>query len=521
MTTLKQYIAAFETVYNTTGKIGFITDYHGLVIAHSRAFIETFQLDGLLTRKSLLSLAEIIPFYGEQKTGLESCYSQIRKTNKTLTTYQVMIQPPSFQIFVGIFYPLLNSQNQVIGIEVELKPYALTHLIELVSVTHNQNLHIQNPELLPLNLTEIQKMILYLVSRNYAYSIISMWMSQFGYSMSPYQVNAHLNTIKKLLGVANKAQLIEIAYKSGIMSRIPAGFFKPGIYDISENIHQLFICDSYPLADNHLLKQFKAFPHLKKPSSYDCQCQTNNIALNDYIDKFALTFTNSAKMGYILDKDLGLCALSNTFIEEFNLTSPNSYLNKTWQDIHQSHLNSYSIDLQTMMDEDRQILAQRQPQIFLQIVRINNSRQAYIVHRYPLLDEDGQLLGILVELRRFVLPIIPYIIKSMKGFNVIPTVRWSQAQTITERQHMVLFLYARNYSANEIAQILTIMGNKITTGRVNEHLMKLKQKFEAKDEEQLRNVALLLGSYNFIPGAWINSGSFNISNCNIAQWICG
>lgn len=199
---------------------------------------------------------------------------------------------------------------------------------------------------------------------------------------------------------------------------------------------------------------------------------------------------------------------------------PDLYLNNNWDDISQLHLNNYNINPQIIIKEEQQILIQGHPQVFLQVLSNNNRRQAYIVYKHPLFDENNQTVGVFVELQRFLLPIIPYIIKSMKGFNVVPTIKWDHAQTVTERQHMILFLYARNYSANEIAQILTVIGNKITSGRVNEHLMKLKQKFAAKDEEQLRNVALLLGSYNFIPGAWINSGSFNISNCNIDQWIC-
>ena len=39
---------------------------------------------------------------------------------------------------------------------------------------------------------------------------------------------------------------------------------------------------------------------------------------------------------------------------------------------------------------------------------------------------------------------------------------------LTQRQHMVLFLYLQKYSYSEIASILATLGHKISAGRVND-----------------------------------------------------
>ena len=83
---------------------------------------------------------------------------------------------------------------------------------------------------------------------------------------------------------------------------------------------------------------------------------------------------------------------------------------------------------------------------------------------------------------------------------------------LSPRQHVILFLYLNRYSATDISSILTTLGQKISAGRVNNHLENLKYIFAAKTKEQLIEKAISLKYHLFIPRQLLQIGSFPLED---------
>jgi DNA-binding CsgD family transcriptional regulator len=79
---------------------------------------------------------------------------------------------------------------------------------------------------------------------------------------------------------------------------------------------------------------------------------------------------------------------------------------------------------------------------------------------------------------------------------------------LTEKQHMILFFYINKYSNTEIANVLTSLGYQISSGRVNEHLAKIKYIFGVRTKEELVDIAIKLNYHLFIPRKLLKVGTY-------------
>lgn len=77
---------------------------------------------------------------------------------------------------------------------------------------------------------------------------------------------------------------------------------------------------------------------------------------------------------------------------------------------------------------------------------------------------------------------------------------------------MVLFLYLNKYSNTEIAEILTVIGYKISRTRVNDHLENLKYIFHVKTKEQLIEKAISYSYHLYIPRNLLKIGSYELAD---------
>ena len=83
---------------------------------------------------------------------------------------------------------------------------------------------------------------------------------------------------------------------------------------------------------------------------------------------------------------------------------------------------------------------------------------------------------------------------------------------LTERQHMVLYLYLQRYSYTDISEQLTLLGYKMSRERVNDHLGNLKTIFNVKNKDDLIKKAIALGYDLRIPRKFVKLGIHEITN---------
>lgn len=127
----------------------------------------------------------------------------------------------------------------------------------------------------------------------------------------------------------------------------------------------------------------------------------------------------------------------------------------------------------------------------------------------------SNFIGIYTSTRPFNLPNVLNLIYKINGVTLGMQNKKQPVQIVhklTERQHSVLFLYLNKYSNTEIASIITTLGNKISTTRVNDHLENLKYIFQATTKDQLIEKAIALGYHLLIPRVFLKSGCYPIDD---------
>lgn len=71
---------------------------------------------------------------------------------------------------------------------------------------------------------------------------VSIWLSRFGYKVSPTAVNKHLHNLKNIFGVDSNEALRDMSLKLGYDVAIPAGFIPLGSWNISDDVFDLWLC---------------------------------------------------------------------------------------------------------------------------------------------------------------------------------------------------------------------------------------------------------------------------------------
>jgi DNA-binding CsgD family transcriptional regulator len=143
---------------------------------------------------------------------------------------------------------------------------------------------------------------------------------------------------------------------------------------------------------------------------------------------------------------------------------------------------------------------------------INTHNKIFIVTKRPIINPaTGNFVGIFCCMRNFMHPHILNLIYKINDvdFGMANTEQIEPLKyKLTQRQHMVLFLYLQKYSYSEIASIMATLGHKISAGRVNDHLENLKYIFAVKNKEQLIEIALSYKYHLFIPRQFLKPGSY-------------
>lgn len=162
--------------------------------------------------------------------------------------------------------------------------------------------------------------------------------------------------------------------------------------------------------------------------------------------------------------------------------------------------------------QDQLIMNTRETLLYLYVDVYN---QLGIIRKCPIVNPStDNVVGVLGYVHPFMLPNMLDIIYQINGVthekpNKLDS---SLCYQLTPRQHMVLFLCLYKYSYTEVAMILTNLGHKISSGRVNEHLENLKYIFAVKSKEELIEKAIRLKYHLFIPRKFLKIGSFALKD---------
>lgn len=142
-----------------------------------------------------------------------------------------------------------------------------------------------------------------------------------------------------------------------------------------------------------------------------------------------------------------------------------------------------------------------------------NHPQVYIVYKRPIINPaSDNFVGLMTHFSTLTMPNIlktllkvnrksSYLISNDSNYD-------SLEYSLTEKQHIVLFLYLHRYSAAEISSILGTLDYKMSNSRINDHLEALKYIFHVKTKDQLIEKALAMDYDLLIPRALLKEGSY-------------
>jgi len=175
--------------------------------------------------------------------------------------------------------------------------------------------------------------------------------------------------------------------------------------------------------------------------------------------------------------------------------------------------SSDDFHLQRAIKQDLEIKETLTAQDFIYIDIYN---RVGLIHKRPIINPaTNNFVGIIGTVRPFYMPNILSLIYKIHDVT-IGMLNSSKAQPpkyqITDRQQMVLFLYLNKFSNTEIATIISLVSEKISKNRVNDHLQNLKYIFNVTTKEQLIEKAISLNYHRLIPRGFLKPGSYPITD---------
>ncbi len=166
-----------------------------------------------------------------------------------------------------------------------------------------------------------------------------------------------------------------------------------------------------------------------------------------------------------------------------------------------------------LLEEDEKVRNSESTNYFL---RVDGGDRLFIVSKRAVINPaTGNMVGLFCQMRNYFHPHMLNLIYKINGveFGMANSTDAEPLKyKLTQRQHMVLFLYLFKYSYTQISSIMTNLGHKISAGRVNEHLENLKHIFGVKVKDQLIERALS-HKYNLvIPRQFLKPGSYSLND---------
>jgi DNA-binding CsgD family transcriptional regulator len=169
--------------------------------------------------------------------------------------------------------------------------------------------------------------------------------------------------------------------------------------------------------------------------------------------------------------------------------------------------------------QDEEIKQSREVREFLDI---DIYKRIGLVRKRPIINPStNNFVGIVGVIKPFSMPNFLSLIYKMHGIDFGLNNKEQSKRLkfkLTERQNMVLFLYVNKYSNTEISLIISLITNKMSVSRVNDHLENLKYIFQVNSKEQLIEKAISLDYHLFVPRKFLKFGSYPLNDELIIAW---
>jgi hypothetical protein len=169
--------------------------------------------------------------------------------------------------------------------------------------------------------------------------------------------------------------------------------------------------------------------------------------------------------------------------------------------------------IKSMAKQDELVKQNRARQRFM---HIDNHKAIYVVFKRPIINPaTDNFLGIITNITTLAMPnLMKMLFKIHNTNNYIMSNDRNDNDleyTLTEKQHIVLFLYLHRYSAAEISSLLGTLDYKMSNSRINDHLEALKFIFRVKTKDQLIEKALAMNYNLLIPRALLKEGCYSMN----------
>lgn len=231
---------------------------------------------------------------------------------------------------------------------------------------------------------------------------------------------------------------------------------------------------------------------------FEFYCQAANIAFNNGEDEVV----------FIKDANLEFSYLSPSYLKNLD---PNGTI-KLDQDNKQL-TNNNDPHHQRAINQDLEIKKTLTARDF---IYIDIYDKVGLIHKRPIINPaTNNFVGIIGTVRPFYMPNILSLIYKIHDVTIgmlNSTKAHPPKYQITDRQQMVLFLYLNKFSNTEIATIISLVSEKISKSRVNDHLENLKYIFNVTAKEQLIEKAISLNYHRLIPRGFLKLGSYPITD---------
>lgn len=489
---LSDYLAAFKLISDNLYSIAYVCDSNYTILGVSQKFLDEFLIE---SEKKILgvpfykSKIPSLEWYSKNYKMLEAHFQEASHENKVYITLDIFDYEQISRMYIVHKSPIVLCDGTKV-FHIYLRPFGLPRLEDIVYYTHGLDLYSRPSNSLKHKLTPKQRMVLFLFLRNYSYSETSSWMSAFGTQMSSARVTEHLTALKGIFGAKDSNDLRILAIKYGYHSEMPAGFLPNGSYCIHDYLTEIKGQNSYPLLLSDINIGYKySSEELTSINSEIVAFDENELNKSQDQKLFQNFYAQSNELAGLFTTNGRALLSTKKMVEE---------LSENFTNLHKIIINNHKQ------------LSQSGSNSFLDI-QING--KIYLLQM--------QLLGsyVHIQIRKYVMPTVHRLM--IEVFNIFPMPRISLPENmrITNRQHQVLFFYARNYSYTKVARILTELGYTISPNTINEHLETLKTVFNATSKSQLIDIALVIG-YALIPHSIIKHKSFKLSNTDIHKWVC-
>jgi len=486
---MDNYLAAFDRITENLHSIAYVSDANYNLVAVSQKFLEEFFIndkEDILNKSLYKCNAPALQWYANNHEILEGQYQEITAESKNYLTLDIIDYGAVSRMYIVHKSPIVIT-GKILGIYTYMRPFGLPRLEDLIHYSNGVNSY-SKPMTIDHKLTAKQRMVLFLFLRNYSYSETSNWMGAFGYKISSSRVSEHLTALKNILGAKDSVELRELAIQYGYHSEMPAGFLPNGSYCIENYLTEISSFTDYPLQLSHLYKgyTYSADSFIKLA---DNDCVVFNSNMDNEISIFRSFYAHTTEMAVLVTKAGKLLIATGKFLEEIG-NSLNDFISAVIPDLDNLHVD--------------------QANHFLEIM---NNGKIYLLQK--------QFLGksIHIQLRKYVMPTIHRLMIDVFKVFSLPKTSLPPDFRITERQHQILFFYARYYSYTQVSTILGMLGFALVPTTVNEHLEALKKTLNVNSKDQLIDAALIIG-YAIIPSSLLKPGSFRLTNTDIHKWVC-